>query len=117
MATVLLLLALLAQGPADDLAKLRHEVDVLKQAVAEAATQRGLGELEARVERVRADLDRLLALRSNDEDLRRAIDSLSAQVTELERRVSSLRVRNEDETRGLAGIAAAFDGGFVLRSP
>jgi len=117
MATLLLLLALLAPDPADQVAKLRQEVDVLKQTVAEAATQRGLAELEARLERVRADLNHLLALRTNDEDLRRTVESLSLQIGELERRVSSLRLRGEDEARGLTGIAAAFDEGFTLRSP
>src|SRR5262249_9833531 len=115
MITSLALLAVLA-GPADDLATLQKEVEALKKAVAETASQRSVAELEARIERLSGELAQTRARNASDEDVRRVIDSLQAQVAELERRVASLRVRSEDVASGFpAGAHAAYDEGFTLR--
>src|SRR5262245_51926498 len=115
MITSFLLLALLA-GPADDVATLQKEVDALKKAVADTASQRSVADLEARLERLSAELAQTRARNASDDDLRRAVDSLQAQVAELERRLASLRVRNEDVASGFPAAAhAAYEEGFTLR--
>jgi phosphate-selective porin OprO and OprP len=115
MIASLVLLAALA-GPADDVATLSKEVDALKKAVSDAASQRSVAELEARIERLSAELAQTRARNATDEDVRRSIDSLSAQVAELDRRVASLRVHNEDTASGFPASAhAGYDEGFTLR--
>ena len=115
MIASLVLLAALA-GPADDVATLSKEVDVLKKAVADAASQRSVADLEARLERLSGELAQTRARNASDDDVRRAVDSLQAQVGELERRVASLRVRSDDSASGFpAGSHAAYDEGFTLR--
>ena len=115
MIASLVLLAALA-GPADDVATLSKEVDALKKAVSEAASQRTVADLEARIERLSGELAQTRARNASDDDIRRAVDSLQAQVTDLERRVASLRVRGDDTASGFpAGSHAAYDEGFTLR--
>jgi len=114
MIASLVLLAALA-GP-DDVATLSKEVDALKKAVADAASQRSVADLEARLERLSAELAQTRARNASDDDVRRSVDSLQAQVSELERRVASLRVRSDDSASGFpAGSHAAYDEGFTLR--
>ena len=115
MITSLVLLAALA-GPADDLATLAKEVEAVKKAVAESASQRSVAELEARLERLSAELAQTRERNATDADVRRVIDSLQVQVAELERRVASLRVRSEDVASGFpAGAHASYEEGFTLR--
>jgi hypothetical protein len=115
MIASLVLLAALA-GPADDVATLSKEVDALKKAVADTASQRTVADLEARLERLAGELEKVRARNASDDDVRRAVDSLQVQVTDLERRVSSLRVRGDDTASGFpAGSHAAYDEGFTLR--